>query len=122
MLGFCWSGVITLVAFFHKFLLFTFSSGLLAVSAMSIDSILFLLVADFSSHILIILFVLLMMVLKISLKICSRNPFFEIRFRFRLGIKNVKRKKSNFRENFVFISKSCRTLNFNVENNYYSTV
>ena len=27
--------------------------------------------------------------LKISLKICSRNPFIEIRFRFLLGIKNV---------------------------------
>ena len=30
-------------------------------------------------------------------------PFTEIRFRFLLGIKNVKRKKSNFRENFVLL-------------------
>ena len=34
---------------------------------------------------------------------CSRNPFIEIK----LAIKNVKRKKSTFRENFVVISKSC---------------
>ena len=44
-----------------------FSSGLLEVSALSIDSILCLLVADFSSHMLIILFALLMMVLSISM-------------------------------------------------------
>ena len=44
-------------------------------------------------------------------------PFIEIRFRFLLGTKNVKRKKSNFRENFVVISKSCRTL-CSVENNH----
>ena len=55
--------------------------------------------------------------LKISLKICSRNPFIKIRFRFLLGIKNVKRKKSNFRENFTVISKSCRTL-CSAENNH----
>ena len=54
---------------------------------------------------------------KISLKVCSRNPFIDIRFRFLLGIKNVKRKKSNFRENVVVISKSCRTL-CSVENNH----
>ena len=53
---------------------------------------------------------------KISSKICSRKPFFGIRFRFLLRTKNVKKKKSNFRENFVFIPKICGTL-FNVE--YY---
>ena len=55
--------------------------------------------------------------LKISSKICSLNPFIEIRFRFLLWIKNVKRKKSNFRENFVVTSKICRTL-CSVENNH----
>ena len=54
--------------------------------------------------------------LSISSKICSHKSFFEIRFRFLLRIKNVKQKKSNFSENFVFISKICRTL-FNVEYN-----
>ena len=39
---------------------------------------------------------------------------------FLLGIKNVKRKKSNFRENFDVISKSCRTL-CSVENNHYNS-
>ena len=55
--------------------------------------------------------------LKILSKICSYKPFSEIQFRFLLRIKNVKQKKSNFRENFVFIPKIYRTL-FNFEYNH----
>ena len=56
--------------------------------------------------------------LKISFKICFHNPFIEIRLHFLLGIKmGLKRKKSNFRENFVVISKSYQTL-CSFENNH----